>query len=102
MKLSWRKTVDWDNQMLFFLKRGNRVIAHDRRGHGRSSQVPTATTSITMRTEWPTWMAFFKSRCAVSAARSHFCNTNCKPIRVWAKLRVLPRVRYADSVWCPL
>lgn len=29
---------DWDNQMLFFLKRGYRVIAHDRRGHGRSSQ----------------------------------------------------------------
>jgi non-heme chloroperoxidase len=30
---------DWDNQMLFFLNKGFRVIAHDRRGHGRSSQV---------------------------------------------------------------
>jgi non-heme chloroperoxidase len=29
---------DWDNQMLFFLEEGYRVIAHDRRGHGRSSQ----------------------------------------------------------------
>jgi non-heme chloroperoxidase len=29
---------DWDNQMLFFLSRGYRVIAHDRRGHGRSTQ----------------------------------------------------------------
>ena len=29
---------DWDNQMLFFLGNGFRVIAHDRRGHGRSSQ----------------------------------------------------------------
>ncbi|MDH7974021.1 alpha/beta hydrolase [Sphingomonas sp. AR_OL41] len=29
---------DWDNQMLFFLEEGFRVIAHDRRGHGRSSQ----------------------------------------------------------------
>jgi non-heme chloroperoxidase len=29
---------DWDNQMLFFLGEGYRVIAHDRRGHGRSSQ----------------------------------------------------------------
>jgi non-heme chloroperoxidase len=29
---------DWDNQMLFFLKQGYRVIAHDRRGHGRSTQ----------------------------------------------------------------
>jgi len=30
---------DWDTQMLFFVSRGFRVIAHDRRGHGRSSQV---------------------------------------------------------------
>ncbi|WP_017966150.1 alpha/beta fold hydrolase [Rhizobium leguminosarum] len=30
---------DWDNQMLFFLGKGFRVIAHDRRGHGRSGQV---------------------------------------------------------------
>jgi len=30
---------DWDAQMLFFLAHGYRVIAHDRRGHGRSSQV---------------------------------------------------------------
>jgi non-heme chloroperoxidase len=29
---------DWDGQMLFFLRKGYRVIAHDRRGHGRSSQ----------------------------------------------------------------
>jgi len=29
---------DWDNQMLFFLDKGYRVVAHDRRGHGRSSQ----------------------------------------------------------------
>lgn len=29
---------DWDNQMLFFLSQGYRVIAHDRRGHGRSDQ----------------------------------------------------------------
>ena len=30
---------DWDNQMLFFLQHGYRVVAHDRRGHGRSEQV---------------------------------------------------------------
>ena len=29
---------DWDSQMLFFLQEGYRVIAHDRRGHGRSTQ----------------------------------------------------------------
>ncbi|MEJ5155145.1 alpha/beta hydrolase [Gluconobacter wancherniae] len=30
---------DWDAQMLFFWQRGFRVVAHDRRGHGRSGQV---------------------------------------------------------------
>jgi non-heme chloroperoxidase len=30
---------DWDAQMLFFLRHGYRVVAHDRRGHGRSAQV---------------------------------------------------------------
>ncbi|MFC0513446.1 alpha/beta fold hydrolase [Mucilaginibacter angelicae] len=32
---------DWDAQMMFFLAQGYRVIAHDRRGHGRSSQTDT-------------------------------------------------------------
>jgi non-heme chloroperoxidase len=35
----WPLTADdWDGQMLFFGQRGYRVIAHDRRGHGRSGQ----------------------------------------------------------------
>jgi non-heme chloroperoxidase len=32
---------DWDNQMMFFLGKGFRVVAHDRRGHGRSTQTET-------------------------------------------------------------
>jgi non-heme chloroperoxidase len=32
---------DWDTQMMFFLEQGFRVIAHDRRGHGRSTQTDT-------------------------------------------------------------
>lgn len=32
---------DWDNQMLYFLEKGYRVVAHDRRGHGRSDQTDT-------------------------------------------------------------
>ena len=32
---------DWDAQLMFFLERGYRVIAHDRRGHGRSTQTST-------------------------------------------------------------
>lgn len=36
----WPLTADdWDNQMLFFVSKGYRVIAHDRRGHGRSMPV---------------------------------------------------------------
>lgn len=38
----WPLTADdWDNQMMFFLLEGFRVIAHDRRGHGRSTQTDT-------------------------------------------------------------
>ncbi|WP_375202367.1 alpha/beta fold hydrolase [Hyphococcus sp.] len=37
----WPLSADeWDAQMLFFLQHGYRVVAHDRRGHGRSSHVP--------------------------------------------------------------
>jgi non-heme chloroperoxidase len=32
---------DWDAQMMFFVNRGFRVVAHDRRGHGRSTQTST-------------------------------------------------------------
>ena len=42
---------DWDTQMLFFVNHGFRVIAHDRRGHGRSTPGRrTATTWITTPT----------------------------------------------------
>src|SRR3954452_21196354 len=38
----WPLTADdWDNQLMFFLGEGYRVIAHDRRGHGRSTQTDT-------------------------------------------------------------
>lgn len=37
--MAGRSSDDWDAQMLFFLSKGYRVVAHDRRGHGRSAQV---------------------------------------------------------------
>src|SRR5512145_527815 len=38
----WPLNADaWDGQMLFLMQKGFRVIAHDRRGHGRSSQAST-------------------------------------------------------------
>jgi non-heme chloroperoxidase len=42
---------DWDNQMLFFLSKGYRVIAHDRRGHGRSTQTVTGNDMDTYATD---------------------------------------------------
>ncbi len=38
---------DWDAQMLYFLEKGYRVIAHDRRGHGRSTQTDTGNDMAT-------------------------------------------------------
>src|SRR5712691_6840508 len=54
----WPLTADdWDGQMLFFGQRGYRVIAHDRRGHGRSTQtwdgndMDTYADDLAVRTE---------------------------------------------------
>ena len=43
---------DWDAQMLFFLKQGYRVIAHDRRGHGVPPSPVMGMTWIITRTIW--------------------------------------------------
>ena len=49
---------DWDGQMLYFVGKGYRVVAHDRRGHGRSSQVsdaaPRRSTTASRRSPKPT------------------------------------------------
>ena len=42
---------DWDAQMLFFLQHGYRVIAHDRRGHGRSTQASGRSVARSRRPE---------------------------------------------------
>ncbi|WGM38208.1 alpha/beta hydrolase [Caulobacter sp. NIBR1757] len=48
----WPLTGDeWDSQMLFFLSQGYRVIAHDRRGHGRSSQTDSGNEMDTYATD---------------------------------------------------
>jgi hypothetical protein len=43
---------DWDAQMLFFLSHGYRVIAHDRRGHDRSTQVGEGQDMDQMPMTW--------------------------------------------------
>ncbi|MGJ5084414.1 alpha/beta fold hydrolase [Bradyrhizobium sp. HKCCYLRH1065] len=48
----WPLTADeWDGQMLFFLQNGYRVIAHDRRGHGRSTQTDDGNEMDTYATD---------------------------------------------------
>jgi non-heme chloroperoxidase len=43
---------DWDAQMLFFGQQGYRVIAHDRRGHGRSTQTWDGNEMNTYADDW--------------------------------------------------
>jgi pimeloyl-ACP methyl ester carboxylesterase len=46
---------DWDPQMMFFLERGFRVIAHDRRGHGRSTQTDSGNERTRTRLMSMNW-----------------------------------------------
>jgi non-heme chloroperoxidase len=43
---------DWDNQMIFSEEMGFRLVAHDRRGHGRSTQTAVGHVWIPMRQTW--------------------------------------------------
>ena len=61
---------DWDNQMLFFLREGFRVIAHDRRGHGRSSQTPTGNEMDTYAADVKALAAALDLRGAVHIGHS--------------------------------
>jgi non-heme chloroperoxidase len=42
----------WDGQLFFLAQNGFRVVAHDRRGHGRSSRHGPGTTWMAMPTTW--------------------------------------------------
>src|SRR5215469_15236970 len=61
---------DWDNQMLFFANRGYRVIAHDRRGHGRSSQIDRGHTMETYAADVSELAAALDLRDAVHVGHS--------------------------------
>jgi len=61
---------DWDNQMLFFLQKGYRVIAHDRRGHGRSSQTDTGNEMDTYAADVAELAAHLDLRDAVHIGHS--------------------------------
>ncbi|WP_207485808.1 alpha/beta fold hydrolase [Arenibaculum pallidiluteum] len=61
---------DWDNQMLFFLENGYRVIAHDRRGHGRSAQTDTGNDMDTYAADVADLAAALDLRDAVHVGHS--------------------------------
>jgi pimeloyl-ACP methyl ester carboxylesterase len=66
----WPLTADdWDGHMLFFLRQSYRVVAHDRRGHGRSSQTDTCNEMDTLcrgrrhadRSSRPAWCCAYRA-----------------------------------------
>ncbi|HVE00388.1 MAG TPA: alpha/beta hydrolase [Sphingomicrobium sp.] len=61
---------DWDNQLMFFLNHGFRVIAHDRRGHGRSSQTDTGNDMDTYAEDMKQLAAKLDLRNAVHVGHS--------------------------------
>jgi non-heme chloroperoxidase len=61
---------DWDNQMLFFLAQGYRVIAHDRRGHGRSTQTDTGNDMDTYAADVAAIAAHLDLRNAIHVGHS--------------------------------
>jgi len=61
---------DWDAQMMFFLAQGYRVIAHDRRGHGRSSQTETGNEMDTYAADVAELAAHLDLRNAVHIGHS--------------------------------
>ncbi|MCF6367461.1 alpha/beta fold hydrolase [Rhizobium halophilum] len=61
---------DWDAQMLFFLGKGYRVIAHDRRGHGRSSQTDTGNEMDTYAADVAALVSHLDLRNAIHVGHS--------------------------------
>jgi len=61
---------DWDAQMLFFLSKGYRVIAHDRRGHGRSSQTDNGNDYDTFAADVATLASDLDLRNAIHVGHS--------------------------------
>jgi non-heme chloroperoxidase len=61
---------DWDNQLMFFLNHGYRVIAHDRRGHGRSTQTDTGNDMDTYAEDMKQLVAKLDLRNAIHVGHS--------------------------------
>ena len=67
----WPLTADdWDAQMIYFVLRGYRVIAHDRRGHGRSTQTATGNDMDTYAADVAQLAAHLDLRNAIHVGHS--------------------------------
>lgn len=68
----WPLSSDnWENQMLYLAEHGYRVIAHDRRGHGRSTQTWDGNNMDTFVDDLEELFAFLKVKDAVMVGHSH-------------------------------
>jgi non-heme chloroperoxidase len=61
---------DWDGQMMFFVEKGYRVIAHDRRGHGRSTQTSSGHDMETYVADAAELMEFLNLKDAIHIGHS--------------------------------
>jgi non-heme chloroperoxidase len=75
---------DWDNQLIFFLNEGYRVVAHDRRGHGRSSQTDSGNDMDTYAADMKEIVELRSSLITQEAARRRLKAPACcsdRPVR---------------------
>ena len=82
---------DWDGQMMFFLERGFRVIAHDRRGHGRSTQTATGNEMDTYAADVAELAAALDLKDAIHVGHSTGGGEVARYVARHGKGRVSPR-----------
>ncbi|HWU01233.1 MAG TPA: alpha/beta hydrolase [Novosphingobium sp.] len=85
---------DWDAQMLFFLSHGYRVVAHDRRGHGRSAQVSEGHDMDHYAADAAAVMAYLDLRNAVHIGHS----TGGGEVAAYVARYGIPQGRVAKAV----
>ena len=82
---------DWDTQMLFFLSKGYRVIAHDRRGHGRSSPASSGNDMDTYAADVAAVTAHLGLRNAIHIGHSTGGGEAIRYVAKYAATAVSPR-----------
>ena len=79
---------DWDAQMLFFGQQGYRVIAHDRRGHGRSTQTREGNEMNTYADD----LAALTEKLDLKTSGSSMCQRSSFMATMTRSCRLVPRV----------